>query len=127
MVATWKKSEGSRVVTALFHPENGAPKPMLSARLYTVAMSAFIASGCDGYTSFPAQETIVGEEAAISDTALMLEIFGHETDGSDCNNRHTDGIERARQAVSMEYGKVDGLWTVAPVIEGRITFIELDI
>lgn len=61
------------------------------------------------------------EEIAITDTGLMLQIFGHKAEER-CDD-HEIGIKRA-QAVVIVGTASDGLPIVNPVVDGRIRFIE---
>jgi 2',3'-cyclic-nucleotide 2'-phosphodiesterase (5'-nucleotidase family) len=125
ITASWGRSEGNRILKATFIPRHGQPEDIKHDRLYITAIPSFIASGFDGYTWFPDQQTIIDGEAAVTDTALMLGIFGDEVSSGDpIHNRHEMGIERARRCIVVEHSDIDGLPIVAPITDGRITFIE---
>ncbi|KAL5340503.1 Metallo-dependent phosphatase-like protein [Aspergillus crustosus] len=127
-VASWQRPEGSRVIEILIQEPNGSYEPLDPLRTYTVAMPSFIAQGYDGFSWFSKAKTIVGEEAALSDTNLMLNIFGHggeglAHDGEVEDSPHVLGIERARKAIVVEHHPVDSFPIVKPVVEGRIRFV----
>lgn len=125
ITASWGRSEGNRILKATFIPRHGQPEDIKHDRLYITAIPSFIASGFDGYTWFPDQQTVIDGEAAVTDTALMLGIFGDEVSSGDpIHNRHEMGIERARRCIVVEHSDIDGLPIVAPITDGRITFIE---
>lgn len=104
-------------------------------------MSSFIAAGFDGYVDMRDAETVVGEEGAMTDTGLLLNVLGYDKvssrtekeggrkisgveqvyDGDDTTNA---GIARARGAIIWGYDSVDGLPIVNPITDGRITFRE---
>lgn len=95
--------------------------------MYTVAMPSFIAQGHDGFTWLPQLETIVNEEAGMTDTALLLDIFGHSEDpyGGDCeSSSHALGVERARNLTIVGRSMSDSLPVVKPAVEGRIRFVD---
>lgn len=121
MVATWQRKPGNRVLEIMLDRPGKAPQKLDPAGMYTVALPRFIGDGFDGYTLFPAEKTIVDEETAITDTALMLQIFGHKSEEG-CDE-HEMGIKRA-QAVTIVGTASDGLPIVNPVVDGRIQFIE---
>jgi hypothetical protein len=86
-------------------------------------MSSFIAAGFDGYTCFQSAETLVDKETAVTDTALLLQIFGYDRQGSKTSNEgDTAGIDRARRAIVCGLHEINKLPIVSPVIEGRIQF-----
>jgi UDP-sugar diphosphatase len=121
MVATWQRKPEHRVLEIFLDRPGAAPQKLDPSRVYTVALPKFIGDGFDGYTSFPAEETIVDEETAITDTGLMLQIFGQKAEER-CDD-HELGIQRA-QAVTIVGTASDGLPIVNPVVDGRIRFIE---
>lgn len=121
MVATWQRKPGHRVLDIFLDRPGTTPQKLHPSRMYTVALPKFIGDGFDGYTLFPAEETIVDEETAITDTGLMLQIFGHKAEEG-CDD-HEMGIQRA-QAVIIVGTASDGLPIVNPVVDGRIRFIE---
>ncbi|KAL4797213.1 Metallo-dependent phosphatase-like protein [Aspergillus venezuelensis] len=124
VVADWKRSQGSRIVDVHVERPDGSFEPLDPVRSYTVAMPTFIAQGYDGFTWFSQAETIVGEEAAMTDSGLLLAIFGHreESSGGD-ESAHTVGVERARAQIVVGYNTSDSLPLVKPVVEDRIRFI----
>ena len=90
-------------------------------------MVSFIASGFDGYSWFKDEETLVGEEGAMTDTNLMLQIFGyslsssHEIDSQlGILDETSLGIERARRLIIVGQDEGDGLPVVAPSKDRRI-------
>lgn len=121
MVATWQREPGNRVLEISLDRPGATPQKLEPSRTYTVALPKFIGDGFDGYTLFPAEEAIVDEETAITDTGLMLQIFGHKAEER-CDD-HEMGINRA-QAVTIVGTASDGLPIVNPVVDGRIRFIE---
>lgn len=129
--ASWRLIEGKRVLGAYYKPPAGHEQVIDRERRYTVAMVSFIASGFDGYGCFKDEETLVGEEGAMTDTNLMLQIFGyslsssHEHGGKgDMLNETTLGIERARRSIIVGQDEGDGLPVVAPTQDGRIELVE---
>ncbi|KAJ9284626.1 hypothetical protein DTO021C3_7753 [Paecilomyces variotii] len=136
IVATWKKKAGERVIDIFFFIEGPGTTTTTTtklekvdpSRMYTVALAGFIARGYDGYTMFPEEETIVNEEAAMTDTSLMLRIFGHgeeESDGDRSrNDHHVKGVERARKSIIIGRNDSDGLPVVNPRVDDRIRFID---
>lgn len=132
--ADWRRQEGRRLLRAWHMPSDCPSKEQLvdPDMTYTVAMVAFLGQGFDGYVDFPSQETLVGEEGAMTDTRLMLNIFGHDMtsattyglpkdEESSIAEDDNDGIRRARNAIVKGYAE-DGLPFVAPNCEGRIIF-----
>ncbi|KAA8649586.1 hypothetical protein EYZ11_005955 [Aspergillus tanneri] len=119
--ATWQRQQGSRVLDVFLDRDDTRINPQ---GMYTVALAGFIAQGFDGYTWFPKEETLVGAEAAMTDTGLMLQVFEHG-EPVQGNSVHDMGIERARRAVVS--GRVDGFPVVSPVVDGRIQFVEIHI
>lgn len=142
MVASWQRPEQSRVLDLFLESADGGQEPLDALRSYTIAMPSFIAKGYDGFTWFPQAETIVGEEAAMIDTDLLLSIFEHgHGDGDGLSSSHggggvsggdngtessphAAGIERARTVIVVGRGPEDSLPVVKPVVEGRIRFVE---
>ncbi|RJE20033.1 2,3-cyclic-nucleotide 2-phosphodiesterase [Aspergillus sclerotialis] len=122
VVATWQRTPGNRVLDVFLDLPGTVTHNIEPARMYTVAVPKFIADGFDGYTRFPAEETIIDPEAAITDTDLMLRIFGHN-DKPNCDD-HAIGAERARAVTIVGHNASDGLPIVNPVTDGRIRFIE---
>lgn len=120
VTATWDREQGNRILEILHVDRSGKPEKLDPDRGYTVTMSGFISQGFDGYSWFPAEETLVGEEAAMTDTGLVLQIFGHG-EAIQGNEAHVHGIERA-QSVTISGKADDGFPTVSPVVDGRITF-----
>ncbi|BCS24585.1 bifunctional metallophosphatase/5'-nucleotidase [Aspergillus puulaauensis] len=128
MVASWQRPEGSRVVDVFLEKPNGSLEPLEPVRTYTVAMPGFIAQGFDGFSWFPQMETIVGEEAAMTDSGLLLAMLGHSeerADGDSDHNAHATGIERARTLTIVGQTPSDSLPIVSPVVENRIRFVGL--
>lgn len=128
IVATWKRKAGERIIDVFLERPEAEFEKIDPARMYTVALAGFIARGYDGYTWFPEEETIVNEEAAMTDTGLMLRIFGHGEEASDGdqskNGQHVKGIERARKVTIVGRNVSDGLPIVNPRVDDRIRFIE---
>ncbi|KAL3470542.1 5'-nucleotidase [Aspergillus californicus] len=102
VVASSQRPEGSRILEAFFKKPDGSFEPLDLSRTYAVAMPSFIARGYDDFDMFSTVEMSVGEEAAITDTRLLLSIFGHgeesTPEGSDMSE-HAMGIERARALI----------------------------
>ncbi|KAL4865846.1 hypothetical protein BDV12DRAFT_173790 [Aspergillus spectabilis] len=126
-VASWQRPEGSRVIEILVEGQDGRFEPLDLDRTYTVALPSFIAQGYDGFTWLSQLKIIVGEEAAMSDTNLLLHIFGHgeesSHEGDPENSPHTMGIERARALVVVGHNPTDSLPIVRPIVENRIRFV----
>ncbi|KAL4908101.1 hypothetical protein BDW74DRAFT_174797 [Aspergillus multicolor] len=121
IVASWRRPEWSRVVDVLFERPDGSLEPLEPDRTYTVAMPSFIAQGYDGFSWFAELQTIVGEEAAMTDVGLLLAIFGHEEPHD--ADVHTVGIDRARVETVVGLNPEDSLPIVRPVVEDRIKFV----
>ncbi|KAL4997259.1 Metallo-dependent phosphatase-like protein [Aspergillus recurvatus] len=121
VVASWHRPEWSRVVDVSFQRPDGVLEPLNPDRTYTVAMPSFIAQGYDGFSWFAQLETVVNEEAAITEVDLLLAIFGHE-ESSD-GDIHAMGIERARVVTVVGQNPSDSLPIVKPVVEDRIRFV----
>lgn len=128
-VFNWRLPEGKRVLVAYYKPLTGHEQVIEPERKYTIAMVSFIASGFDGYSWFKDEETLVGEEGAMTDTNLMLQIFGYSlTSSHQIDNQlgmldeTSLGIERARRFVIVGQDEEDGLPVVAPTQDGRIEF-----
>ncbi|KAF4244271.1 hypothetical protein CNMCM8980_007208 [Aspergillus fumigatiaffinis] len=82
-------------------------------------------TGHDGFTWFPQLETIVDEEGAMTDTALLLNIFGQgEESHRGDSSSHALGIERARNLTVVGHSSSDSLPVVNPAVEGRIRFVD---
>ncbi|KAL2866638.1 bifunctional metallophosphatase/5'-nucleotidase [Aspergillus lucknowensis] len=128
MVASWQRPEGTRVIDVHVEGPDGTLEPLDPNRTYTVAMPSFIAQGYDGFTWFATLETVVGEEAAMTDTGLLLTMLGHGEESSDGvyseNGAHALGIERARTVTVGGQNPLDRLPVVKPVVDGRIRFVE---
>ncbi|KAH3430123.1 hypothetical protein KXV60_003603 [Aspergillus fumigatus] len=127
IVASWHRPEGSRIIDVQLERSDGRLEPLDPRRMYTVAMPSFIAQGHDGFTWLPQLETIVNEEAGMTDTALLLDIFGHSEDpyGGDCeSSSHALGVERARNLTIVGRSMSDSLPVVKPAVEGRIRFVD---
>ncbi|KAE8154888.1 Metallo-dependent phosphatase-like protein [Aspergillus avenaceus] len=124
VIASWEKEEGNRILEVFPSRPGAQPERIDPCKTYTVAMSAFIASGFDGYTWFPEQETVIDIESAISDTSLMLMAFGYTNEmDSKPDANHGLGIARARKAVIAEMNAADGFPVVQPSVDGRIHFL----
>lgn len=122
VVADWQQQEGHRILQLSLMQSPFAPsKQIVPSQIYTVAMSSFIAAGFDGYTCFQSVETLVDKETAVTDTGLLLQIFGYEKEGLKDGN--TTGIDRARRTLVCGMYELDGLPIVSPTIEGRILFV----
>ncbi|KAL4881356.1 Metallo-dependent phosphatase-like protein [Aspergillus karnatakaensis] len=127
MVASWQRPEWSRVIDVLFEKPDGTWEALDPDRTYTVAMPSFIAQGYDGFVWFSKTETIVGDEAAMTDIGLLLGIFGHgeeSHEGEQEVSPHAMGIERARATIVKGHNPGDSLPIVRPVVEDRIRFVE---
>lgn len=128
MVASWQRPEGSRVGDVFLERRVGSLEPLEPARTYTVTMPGFIAQGFDGFSWFSQMETLVGEEAAMTDSGLLLAMLGHSeelADGDLDHNAHAAGIERARTLIIVGQNPSDSLPIVSPVVEDRIKFVGL--
>ncbi|KAK2000691.1 5'-nucleotidase [Colletotrichum falcatum] len=133
VVADWSRREGSRVLEAWQCPRLGVRKRIRPGgdRELAVAMVAFIADGFDGYGCLRDQETLVSEEAGVTNTQLLLRTLGyqHDREGG-AQEVHDDAVrvdelrfKRARDAISTRSTE-DGLPIVAPATEGRIVTVE---
>ncbi|KAL3461423.1 5'-nucleotidase [Aspergillus heterothallicus] len=123
VVACWKRPEGSRVIDVTVEGANGKFEPLDPARTYTVAMPSFIAHGYDGFTWFATAETPVKDEAAMTDSNLLLTVFGDDDEAS--HGAHALGLERARAVTVVGRNSVDSLPIVKPVVEDRIRFVKV--
>ncbi|KOS17835.1 Trifunctional nucleotide phosphoesterase protein [Escovopsis weberi] len=127
LTADWSCREGSRVMSMTFLPRGGrAPEAIAAERLYTVAMVDFIASGFDGYSCFRDAETLVEKEGAMTDTNLLLQVFGAapaQEAGVGVVDSNTEGIARAKGAIIRGSHVVNGLPVIGPKLEGRIQFV----
>ncbi|KAL3446636.1 Metallo-dependent phosphatase-like protein [Aspergillus insuetus] len=123
MVACWKRPEGSRVLDVLIERPDGGFEPLDSEQKYSVAMPSFIALGYDGFTWFATAETLVSDEAAVTDTSLLLTMFGN--DGEASHSVHASSIERARAVTVVGRSPEDSLPIVKPVVDDRIRFVEV--
>lgn len=125
----WSCRQGHRVVGLYYLPSpDAAPQTLHYDQVYTVAMTNFIASGFDGYSCFQIAETLVDVEGAMTDTKLLLEIFGgaftsRGTVDGDIADKATAGIFRAREAIIQRWNENDGLPVVGPRLEDRIKFV----
>lgn len=152
VVANWNLQEGRRVLEAHYQPVSGRPQKIDPEQLYTIAMVSFIASGFDGYNCFKHEETLIDTEGAMTDTNLVLQIFGYSlsvedrsiknnidgsADGVDGNGGRKSplleqveedktelGIQRAREAIIIGSNDIDGLPTVNPDTDERLRFVE---
>ncbi|EAW13545.1 putative UDP-sugar hydrolase [Aspergillus clavatus NRRL 1] len=130
VLADWSREEGRRVLElSLVTSPSAVPEPLVPSQMYTVVMSSFIAAGFDGYTCFLEEKTLVSEEAAVTDSGLLLQIFGHSKEDSNEDNTIAGGealtrdIERARRAIIVGTHEPDGLPVVSPSLDGRIKFV----
>jgi len=147
LVADWQQPEGQRVREAYCTSHESTAthqEPIQSDIFYSIAMPAFIANGFDGYSIFTGQDTLVGEEGAMTDTQLLLGVLGYEDSEAGRGNTpelpvkvnervsalhgsravaSDDATLRARDAVVVGQAE-DGLSIVAPRVEGRVTFIK---
>ncbi|KAI4107728.1 MAG: hypothetical protein L6R37_001413 [Teloschistes peruensis] len=147
ITASWSCPEPHRLLTAHHVPyPSHSPIPISPSENYTVAMSSFIAAGFDGYVDMLDAESVVGEEGAMTDTGLLLDVLGYDKSGATNESSKTEeeggrkksgaeqvddrddttnaGIARARAAIIWGYDSVDGLPIVNPITDGRITFRE---
>ncbi|KJZ77718.1 hypothetical protein HIM_02895 [Hirsutella minnesotensis 3608] len=129
MTADWSHREGSRVTSMTYLPTDGPSEPIDPDRMYSVAMVDFIALGFDGYSCFREAETLVEAEGAMTDTNLLLQVFGgalskQEADitDADFDDDTAGGISRAKSAVIHRWHEVSKLPVIKPSIEGRIQF-----
>jgi hypothetical protein len=123
MTACWKRPEGSRVLGVLIERPDGSFEPLDLQRSYTVAMPSFIAHGYDGFTWFATAETLVSDEAAVTDSSLLLTMF---EDGEEASHGiHALNIERARAVTVVGRSPEDFLPIVKPVVDDRIRFVEV--
>ncbi|KIJ67333.1 hypothetical protein HYDPIDRAFT_84404 [Hydnomerulius pinastri MD-312] len=125
---------GSRVHNVYLSPDHtsGVPTspprpkvPLKDDQEYTVTMVAFIAAGFDGYTLFKDSPTLVGEEGAMTDASLLMQIFRGNTHADEldkvCEDDTDIAIDRARAAIVV--GKTaDGFPLVNPLEQGRIKY-----
>ncbi|KAK2007334.1 Metallo-dependent phosphatase [Colletotrichum eremochloae] len=96
VVADWLRREGSRILEVW-----QCPRPCVQRSIrpgdndkLTVAMVAFIADGFDGYGYFRDQETLVSEEAGVTDTQLLLRTLGYQYDRQGGTKEvHDDAVE----------------------------------
>ncbi|KAF7161052.1 hypothetical protein CNMCM5623_006729 [Aspergillus felis] len=122
IVADWQQQEGHRILQlSLMQSPSMPAKRIVPSQIYTVVMSSFIAAGFDGYTCFQSAETLVDKETAVTDTGILLQIFGYDKEG--LNDGDTTGIDRARRAIVCGMHGLDNLPIVSPVVEGRIRFV----
>ncbi|GIJ88231.1 hypothetical protein Asppvi_007149 [Aspergillus pseudoviridinutans] len=122
IVADWQQQEGRRILQlSLMQSPSMPAKQIVPSQIYTVVTSSFIAAGFDGYTCFQSAETLVDKETALTDTGLLLQIFGYDKEG--LNDGDTTGIDRARRAIVCGMHGLDNLPIVSPVVEGRIRFV----
>lgn len=123
MTVDWRCREGRRVTGIIYLPKVGEPQVLNADKMYTAAMADFIASGFDGYSCFKHAETLVDAEGAMTDTSLLLEIFGatsaREKDGEIADDRNAS-VERAKKAIIQRWHEVDGFPVVSPSLDGRI-------
>jgi 2',3'-cyclic-nucleotide 2'-phosphodiesterase (5'-nucleotidase family) len=102
---------------------DGGFEPLDLEQKYSVAMPSFIAHGYDGFTWFATAETLVGDEAAMTDSSLLLTMFGN--DGEASHGIHALNIERARAVTVVGRSPEDSLPIVKPVVDDRIRFVEV--
>lgn len=137
LVASWQKPEGQRLLKTFHVPKSEPEQNILKEKWYTIAMSSFIASGFDGYVGLKDEEALIGDEAAVTDTSLMLDIFRNpilKREGSTKNSAFIEvskkevelaqRINRAREAVIVGHDEVHGVPFIRPVIDGRIRFVD---
>lgn len=152
VVANWRRPEGDRILEVYYHPVSGTPEKIDPERSYTIAMVSFIACGFDGYHCFKDEETLIDTEGAMTDTNLVLQIFGYtlseedrptknsiqgNEDGGDGisgnktpplekeeEDKTEQGIQRAREAVIIGKNDNDGLPIVSPGTEERLRFVD---
>ena len=123
--ATWSRTEGHRILDAIFVPERRSSDRVRPDQIYSVAMVDFIASGFDGYGCFKNAPKLTSEEAAMTDTNMLLTIFGQSKEKRKSPLDDVDlGMERARAEVIKGWNKSDGLPIIEPAVDGRITFID---
>ena len=119
--------------------------PIRADAHYTVAMTAFIAAGCDGYACFQDAPTVVDVEGAMTDSALLVRVFRGDGDlmwrgacgdaigpkaseaskaseGSGKPEGLEGPVERARAAVVVGWTPT-GLPVVRPTVQGRIRYV----
>lgn len=127
IVADWDRPEGRRIGSVAYVPRDGPPQAIGAERMYTVAMVDFIASGFDGYRCFQDTETLVDAEGAMTDTNLLLQVFGaapaEDNGGVGGADRSTVGIQRAKESIILGRHSVNQLPVIRPRIEGRIRFV----
>ncbi|KFY96222.1 hypothetical protein V498_02800 [Pseudogymnoascus sp. VKM F-4517 (FW-2822)] len=127
IVADWDRLEGRRIGSVAYVPRDGPPQAIGAERMYTVAMVDFIASGFDGYRCFQDTETLVDAEGAMTDTNLLLQVFGaapaEDNGGVGGADRSTVGIQRAKESIILGRHSVNQLPVIRPRIEGRIRFV----
>lgn len=122
VVADWQQQEGHRILQlSLVQSSFAPPKRIIPSQLYSVVMSSLIAAGFDGYTCFQSLETLVDKETAVTDTGLLLRIFGYDKEG--LNDGNTTGIDRARRAIICGRHGLDSLPIVSPTVEAKIQFV----
>lgn len=89
VIANWRRPEGNRILEVYYHPVSGLPEKINPERAYTIATVSFIASGFDGYHCFKDEETLVDAEGAMTDTNLVLQIFGYSLSEEDRFTRNS--------------------------------------
>ncbi|KAL5351400.1 hypothetical protein ACLOAV_003259 [Pseudogymnoascus australis] len=118
IVADWDRPEGRRIGSVAYVSRDGPPQAIGAERMYTVAMVDFIASGFDGYRCFQDTETLVDAEGAMTDTNLLLQVFGAapaEDNGSVGGaDRSTVGIQRAKESIILGRHSVNQLPVIRP-------------
>lgn len=139
LVASWRKPEGKRLVEAFYVPRSEREQKILVEKRYMIAMSSFIASGFDGYVCLKDAEALIGDEAAVTDTSLMLDIFRDPVLKRGSSNERSEvmevmemeekvelgqGIDRAREAVIVGHDDGYDVPLISPVIDGRIRFVD---
>ena len=132
LVASWQQPEGQRLLETFYVPRSQPEQKIVRESWYSIAMSAFIASGFDGYFCFKDQEELISDDAAVTDTSLMLDIFRDplvDPEGSaviEGNEKEVElaqRLDRARKAVVVGYDELYGIPQIRPVIDGRIQFV----
>ncbi|KNC96618.1 uncharacterized protein SPPG_08200 [Spizellomyces punctatus DAOM BR117] len=112
IIVDLSRPEEQRIVSAFYYTD-GLREPVDPSKEYDVAMVNFIADGYDGYDAFCKSDHVIGPEAGITETAMLIETF-------DVSGDFSERGARARNKVVIEYR--DGLPVVAPTLDNRIVF-----
>ncbi|KAJ3159878.1 hypothetical protein HDU88_008402 [Geranomyces variabilis] len=113
------RPQGHRVLTVVFTGDDSMKDaPLDPRRIYHVAMTTFVADGYDGYNVFAGTEPVVGSEAGVSETDMLMQVFLPQ--GGDSFGEHEHPY-KAREAVVVRTD--EGLPVVRPAVEGRIVFV----